>query len=350
MSTSIPAWLAAAERGDLQTLKQMYAAEPSVLDALGTGPYWTGEARALHFATFRGHLRVMRWLLDRGSSPNHVGGEFDWAPIHFACLPLRPRVYELLVGRGATPDIFTEAARGDVQQIRRLLRANPRLVRELGPDGATPLHFARTPAVARTLVSAGASPRQRDRYHKSTPLEWTLERPAVARVIADAGGGMTVFVAAAIGDKKTMTRFLRRNPRLVNAKVGKKKEFAGPGETPLGIAARCGQRAMVKFLLDNGASATGAPSPLPGAVYKGNLQIIRRLLAAGADPNAFGPHGYASLHAACIHGKLPIVRLLLSRGARLDLRDREYNGTPLGWAAHHHHGILIEFLRRRGGR
>jgi ankyrin repeat protein len=350
MSTSITSWLAAAERGDLQALEQMYVSDPPVLDAFGQGPYWTGEARALHFATFRGHLHVVRWLLDRGSSPNHVRGEFDWAPIHFACLPLRPRVYELLVRRGATPDIFTAAARGDVRQLRRLLGDNPRLVRRLGPDGATPLHFASTPAIARALLSAGASPRQRDRYHKSTPLEWTLERPAVARVIADAGGGMTVFVAAAIGDTKAMTGFLRSNPRLVNAKIGKNKEFAGPGETPLGIAARCGQRAMVRFLLENGASATGAAAPLPGAVSKGDLQIIRRLLAAGADPNAFGPQGYASLHAACIHGKLPIVRLLLSHGARLDLRDREYGGTALGWAAHHHHARLVEFLRSRGGR
>ena len=350
MSTSITAWLAAAERGDLQTLKQMYAAEPALLDAAGQGPYWTGGARALHFATFRGHVGVIRWLLDRGSSPNAVRGEFDWKPIHFACVPLRPRVYELLMRRGATPDIFTAAARGDVRQIRRLLRADKRLVRRLGPDGATPLHFARTPAVARALLSAGASPRQRDRFHKSTPVEWTLERPAVARIIADAGGGMTVFVAAALGDVKTMARLLRNNPRLVNARVGKDKEFAGSRETPLGIAARFGQRAMVAFLLESGASATTDPSPLPGAAYSGDVTIVRRLLAAGADPNAFGPYGYAALHAACIHGKMSVVRLLLSKGARLDLRDREHNGTPLGWADYHHHTKLVEFLRRHGGR
>jgi hypothetical protein len=32
---------------------------------------------------------VLRWLLERGSSANAVPGEFDWAPVHFACMPLR---------------------------------------------------------------------------------------------------------------------------------------------------------------------------------------------------------------------------------------------------------------------
>jgi hypothetical protein len=61
----IPAWLAAAERGDLRVLKRMYGAEPALLDACGVGPYWTGHARALHFAAYRGHHRVLRWLLER---------------------------------------------------------------------------------------------------------------------------------------------------------------------------------------------------------------------------------------------------------------------------------------------
>jgi ankyrin repeat protein len=348
MAQSIRAWLVAAERGDLPALKRMYAVEPALVDASGQGPYWTGRARAIHFAAFRGHVRVLTWLLDRGSSPNAVAGEFDWAPIHFACVPRRPRVYQLLVRRGARPDIFTAAARGDVREVRRLLRVDRRASRRLGPDGATPLHFARTPAVARALLSAGANPRQRDRFHKSTPLEWTLEQKGVARVIAEAGGGMTVFVAAALGDLKTMRAMARRNPRLVDAKVGKDKGFGGPGETPLGIAARFGQRTMVTVLLKAGASPATTPSPLPGAAHKGDLVIVRRLLDAGADPNAFGPYGYAAIHAACIFGNLSIIRLLLARGARMDLRDREHHATPLGWAQYHHLKRVVRFFRSRG--
>jgi ankyrin repeat protein len=338
-------WLVTAERGDLRTLKRMYEATPALLDAVGRGPYWTGSARAIHYAVYRGHVNVVRWLLDRGSSPNVVTGEFDWAPIHFACLPLRTSMYNLLLSRGAQPDIFTAALRGDVREVRRLLRGRPRLVSVLGPDGVTPLHFAATPAVARALLSAGADPRRRDRYHKSTPIEWTLERRGVPQVIARAAGGITIFVAAALGDRRIVRALLRRNPRLLHAKVGPDRAFGGEGETPLGIAARFGRREVVALLLEHGAPATTTPSPLPGAVSKGDLAIVRRLLAAGADPNAFGPYAHAALHAACIQGKLPMIRLLLSRGARLDLRDREYHGTPLGWAQHFHHPAAARLLR-----
>ena len=346
-SELVRTWLATAERGDLVALKKMAADEPRLIDALGQGPYWTGKTRALHFAAYRGHIKVLRWLLDLGSSPNPISGEFDWAPIHFASLPYRKPISDLLVRRGATPDIFTAAVRGDVREVRRLLRVRPRLVSSRGPDGATPLHFAGSPAVARTLLAAGANPRTRDRFHKSTPVEWTLERPAVAKAINAAAGAPTIFGAAALGDLATVRAMVRKNPRLVAARVGKDKAFGGEGDTPLGIAARHGRRGVVMFLLKAGASAATDPSPLPGAVHSGDLDIVRTLLDAGADPNAFGPYGHAALHIAGIYGKIPMMKLLLSRGARLDLRDREYRGTPVGWAEYHQHEKAAVFLRRR---
>jgi ankyrin repeat protein len=289
-------------------------------------------------------MKVLRWLLDQGSAPGMVAGEFDWAPIHFASMPYRKLVYDLLVRRGATPDIFTAAVRGDARQVRALLTTNPRLVNTRGPDGATPLHFAGSPAVARLLLAAGANPRTRDRFHKSTPLEWTLERPAVAKVIS-AAGRQTIFSAAALGDLAAVRAMIRKTPRLVSSRVGKDRAFGGEGDTPLGIAARHGRRGVVMFLLKSGASAETIPSPLPGAVHSGDLNIVRTLLGAGADPNAFGPHGHAALHIAGVYGKISMMRLLLAHGGRLDVRDREYNGTPLGWAEHHRHAKAAAFLQ-----
>jgi ankyrin repeat protein len=199
--------------------------------------------------------------------------------------------------------------------------------------------------VARVLLAAGARPTTRDRYHKSTPVEWTLERPAVAKVISDAAGRPTIFSAAALGDLETVRALVRKAPRLVATRVGKDKAFGGEGDTPLGIAARHGRRGVVMFLLKSGASATTDPSPLPGAVHSGDANIVRTLLDAGADPNAFGPHGHAALHIAGVYGKIPMLKLLLARGASLDLRDREYHGTPTGWAEYHGHTKAAAFLR-----
>jgi ankyrin repeat protein len=342
-------WLVTAERGDLAGLQKMLAAEPGLLDAPGRGPYWTGNARSMHYVAYRGHMKVLRWLLARGASAVPIGGEFDWAPIHFACMPYRKPVYDLLVKHGAVPDIFTAAVRGDVRQVRGFLKKNPRLVSSRGPDGATPLHFAGSPAVARALLAAGANPGTRDRYHTSTPLEWTLERPAVAKVISHAAGRPTIFSAAALGELETVRAMIRRTPRLVSARIGKDKAFGGEGDTPLGIAARYGRRGVVMLLLKSGASAKVDPSPLPGAVHSGDLNIVRTLLGAGADPNAFGPHGHAALHIAGVYGKMPMMRLLIAHGARMDLRDREYNGTPAGWADYHGHRKAAAFLRSQDG-
>ena len=62
------------------------------MDALGRGPYWEGDARALHFAAYRGHGKVVRWLLARGASARPITGDGDWAPLHFAAVPAKPDI------------------------------------------------------------------------------------------------------------------------------------------------------------------------------------------------------------------------------------------------------------------
>jgi len=39
-----------------------------------------------------------------------------------------------------------------------------------------------------------------------------------------------------------------------------------------------------------------------------------------------------------------VVRLLVERGARLDLKDVLWQGTPAGWAQHAGHAELAEYL------
>ena len=343
-------WLFAAERGDLATLKRLLTAQPGLVDTLGQGPYWEGSFRALHYAVARGHRRIVRWLLARGASARPVAGESDWAPLHFAAVPLRPDLVRLLIDHGAQMDIFVAAVLGNVRVVRQMLRNDPKLVTSRGPDGATPLHFAGSPGVAKALLAAGADPQARDAFHHQTPVEWTIEKPKVVAVLAKAGAEIDLHLACALGDLRRVKAFVRNTPNAVNAKfAGKEKTFCAEGETPLGMAARYGQRQVVDFLLAQGASATGDPSPLPGAVAGGDRTIIKQLLGAGADPNAFGAHGYAALHAATIHGNLAMIRMVLSTGASLDLKDNEHHSTPVGWAAYHKHPRVVAFLKARGG-
>jgi ankyrin repeat protein len=45
---------------------------------------------------------------------------------------------------------------------------------------------------------------------------------------------------------------------------------------------------------------------------------------------------------------LDVVRLLVERGARLDIKDTIYQGTPLGWALYGKQTEIAEYLRGRG--
>jgi ankyrin repeat protein len=70
------------------------------------------------------------------------------------------------------------------------------------------------------------------------------------------------------------------------------------------------------------------------AAQHGHTEVLRLLLDAGEDPSRHNPegnHGHSTpLHQAVWSDHLDTVRLLVERGARLDIRDTIYQGTPLG--------------------
>jgi len=83
----------------------------------------------------------------------------------------------------------------------------------------------------------------------------------------------------------------------------------------------------------------------------GHLEIVRLLLDADEDPNRFNPVGGHShstpLHQAAGNGHLDVVKLLVERGARLDVKDIIFGGTPAGWAAHAEKKEVEAYLRAR---
>ncbi|KAA8518397.1 hypothetical protein F0562_015720 [Nyssa sinensis] len=63
-------------------------------------------------------------------------------------------------------------------------------------------------------------------------------------------------------------------------------------------------------------------TPLHIATWRNHIPIIRRLLAAGADPNARdGESGWSSLHRALHFGHLAVASILLQSGASSTLED-----------------------------
>jgi peptide-methionine (S)-S-oxide reductase len=91
------------------------------------------------------------------------------------------------------------------------------------------------------------------------------------------------------------------------------------------IAASLGRlQALARLLPEDAQSAFTL------AVVNNQKQAARLALDAGADVNARS-HSTA-LHEAVLHDDVELLKLLIERGARTNVRDTIHDGTPLRWA------------------
>lgn len=85
------------------------------------------------------------------------------------------------------------------------------------------------------------------------------------------------------------------------------------------------------------------------AAQFGRLEIARLLLEAGEDPNRYNPVGGHShstpLHQAAAAGHYELVRLLVERGAKIDVKDILWHATPADWARHAGKTEIEAYLR-----
>ncbi len=83
----------------------------------------------------------------------------------------------------------------------------------------------------------------------------------------------------------------------------------------------------------------------------GHVEIVRALLDAGEDPSRYNPVGFHShstpLHQAALAGHEDVVHLLAQRGAKCDLKDTLWQGTPADWARYEGRAAIEAFLRSK---
>jgi ankyrin repeat protein len=87
-----------------------------------------------------------------------------------------------------------------------------------------------------------------------------------------------------------------------------------------------------------GVAAQTAPAPskadaLWEAARKGDAAGVTAALDAGVDVNTPFRYGATALSYACDRGHLDVVRILLARGANPNVKDTFYGATPLNWAS-----------------
>ena len=105
------------------------------------------------------------------------------------------------------------------------------------------------------------------------------------------------------------------------------------GRTPLLMAAkRQGNADLIRLLLAKGADVhiAGDASLLPAA-QSGDVEILGLLIERGADVNAISSRwGETPLHNAAAAGSVPAVRLLLAKGAKVDATLRSITAVRGG--------------------
>jgi ankyrin repeat protein len=151
---------------------------------------------------------------------------------------------------------------------------------------------------------------------------------------------------------------VRRNEKIVELLISAGADIEA--ETVTGKAralhlasAREKQLDMAALLIRHGARLDAydgeGRTPLIVAVSSDNIEIVRLLLAVGADPQGLdGLYHESPLHWAAMDGKVEMAKLLLSKGANINIKAGPHGDTPLHYAAMVGRLEMVELLVKHG--
>ena len=352
--------LAAHQAGDSKAIDLIHRNHPRFLDPKIT---WLplnipdSEIRDADFDLSDAQLGIARWYSFR-----------DW-----------PALTELVdaVNQDGSPvqrfEFAVEAViDGDLAALESLLGDDPELIRarstrvtHFGPPEhrATLLHYLgangveshrqRTPSnavdIAKMLLRAGADANAPAYLYGGpcTTLNLLVSSYHPHKAGLQIALAETLLDFGASSDGAVLTALGHGYPDTAQALAKRGAKVDG-----VAAAAGLGRAADVERVLAT-ADPLSRHRALSLAAQNGHAEVVRILLDAGEDPNRYNPPGNhphsTPLHQAVWGGHEAVVRLLVERGARLDLEDTIYHGTPLGWAEHGGKTAIARYLREVSG-
>jgi ankyrin repeat protein len=255
---------------------------------------------------------------------------------------------------GMTPLLF--AARDGRPEIARLLVAAKADVQQADANGITPLLMAITNNhldVAKFLVEKGAAPNTADWWGR-TALYATVE---IRNRDFGRNGEHEIDRPAALELIQALLDH-RANPNARTKEAPPIRRFITPlgdlswvdftGQTAFLRAALAGDITLMRVLLEKGADpniatfagttslmAAAGVNWMSGQTYTESkealMEAVQLCLDKGADVNAKNSMGVTAVIGAANRGSDDILELLVKKGARLDIKDKE-GRTPLVWA------------------
>ena len=102
-----------------------------------------------------------------------------------------------------------------------------------------------------------------------------------------------------------------------------------------------------------GCGPSASERALLNAAESGNIEAVKKHLAAGADVNA--THGgWTPLHYSASAGHKEVAKLLIVKGADVNAKNDINGGTPLDWATNPDNpndtAETADLLRKHGGK
>ncbi|XP_042547945.1 ankyrin repeat and KH domain-containing protein 1 isoform X5 [Dipodomys spectabilis] len=280
-------------------------------------------------AASAGHVEVARVLLDHGAGINTHSNEFKESALTLACYKGHLDMVRFLLEAGAdqehkTDEMHTalmEACMDGHVEVARLLLDSGAQVNMPADSFESPL----------TLAACGG-------HVELAAL--LIERGANLEEVNDEG--YTPLMEAAREGHEEMVALLLAQGANINAQTEETQE------TALTLACCGGFSEVADFLIKAGADIElGCSTPLMEASQEGHLELVKYLLAAGANVHATTATGDTALTYACENGHTDVADVLLQAGADLE-HESEGGRTPLMKAARAGHLCTVQFLISKG--
>ena len=292
----------------------------------------------LMLAVGNGDEECVKLLLAAGAELNPTG--YASTPLVEAEKRGHTEIARLLVQAGAKPN----AEDGAASLLGYIEQGNAAVVKQLLDDGAEangsmgeprPLMAAveqQNMEIVETLIRHGADVNLKERCN-------THQYPIIAAVACE---------------NVPLIKYLVAHDADVNVVKTPAANFPLEGGTALEVAASKGNEEIVELLLSLGAKIDKTNSYLMDcAVYGGNMNIVRRFFDAGLVVNADSRECFSPLHVAASKGDVEMTRFLLAAGAQINrVTDSPRRGsvdrTPLSEAIAEKHTAVVRLLRQSG--
>jgi ankyrin repeat protein len=270
-----------------------------------------------------GNVDAVRALLKERVDVNARQGDGATA-LHWAVHRNDGSVVDLLLRAGATPDLADDTGATPLYlacvnrsgpMVERLLqaRANPNAALVSGETVLMTCARTGEATGVRALLTRGANVNATEPGHHQTALMWAAAQSQPKAVEALLEGGADVRARSRSYTQTVTSEVTQRAGR-------EELNYTVPrgGSTPLLFAARSGDAESARLLIEAGADVNDelpdGASALVVAAHSGHTSAATLLLEKGADPNAAAV-GYTALHAAVLRGDLNLVKVLLAHKA-----------------------------------